>query len=655
MLGVAGYLVFQKRKNLVVKMALRRGWIATSRRALSTWASSENSQSVARDGAWTLLAALEKAKEAEGVKVARLVSSLELLLPHTDLDTPLHTTPQQHTNDPAFFSLMDPNNVTKTDIVSLLRATRRGKRINTNTVEALVTAATKYFEDIPTVVSLPPLRESQRLTVIGDLHGSLSDLEAVLGLTGDPGRNNILLFNGDLADRGDHGVEVICAVCALTLAFPGHVFVNRGNHEDLALSVAYGLALEVQHKYGTPSFRNRLAPLLDHFFRSLPLVTVVEDDVIIVHGGPPPPGITIDNLRTQLSHSPGCGLSRTVRIHNVQETQDDGCSSCSEPNAGTEEVIEALLWSDPDIHEEDGTLVDHGQDTGRRPNVSRGAGYKFDAGILKKFLRAEGLSRFVRSHEPVSKGCSRYIIDSAEQMELFTVFSASRYPYKEGFNWGAVLTLQSHGRHNIVRYSTEDDDVVVTHLTEEPSLEHRPQPRQVDSFALRRALGDVVANKRLELSSALDAAASSSRTRADNMPFDQAIDVLVRVLNLQGEGLSQPGPRLALAKALSHDCSEVPPATIHLLEALDELGENDDYSCSVHRSWLKAVFTLVDANHDGVVSKAEWMAAVETINANLPSGSEAINAQDTWSFLDSNGDGSVSAAEWGALAMSLCR
>jgi serine/threonine-protein phosphatase with EF-hand domain len=602
---------------------------------------------VARDGAWTLLAALEKAKEAEGVKVARLVSSLELLLPHTDLDTPLHTMPQQHTSDPAFFSLIDSKKVTKTDIVSLLQATRRGRRIHMDTVEKLVTAATKYFQDIPSIVSLPPLRESQRLTIIGDLHGSLSDLEAILGLTGEPCRNNILLFNGDLADRGDHGVEVICAVCALTLAFPGHVFVNRGNHEDLALSVAYGLALEVQHKYGTTAFRNRLAPFLDHFFRSLPLATVVEDDAIIVHGGPPPPGITIDNLRTRLNHSPGCGLSRTVRTNYVEETQKHH-SSCGEPNAGAEEVIEALLWSDPDIDEQDGTLVNYGQDMGRKPNVSRGAGFKFDAGSLKNLLRAEGLSRFVRSHEPVPNGCSRYIIDSTEHLELFTVFSASRYPYKEGFNWGAVLTLQSHGRHKIVRYSTEDDDV--------PSLEQITiRPCQVDTLALRRALGEVVVNKRLELKRALNTAASLCHASADDMPFDQAIDVLVHVLNLQGEGLSQPGPRLALAKALSHECSDVPPATINLIDAIDELGESDDYRCSIHRSWLQAVFALVDVNHDGVVSKAEWVAAVETINAHLPNGSEAFNAQNTWNLLDLNGDGHVSASEWGVLAMALCR
>lgn len=45
-------------------------------------------------------------------------------------------------------------------------------------------------------------------------------------------------------------------------------------------------------------------------------------------------------------------------------------------------------------------------------------------------------------------------------MEFFTVFSASRYPCKEGFNQGAILELKSNGNHNVLRYETEDDEPI---------------------------------------------------------------------------------------------------------------------------------------------------------------------------------------------------
>ena len=81
------------------------------------------------------------------------------------------------------------------------------------------------------------VRES--LTVVGDLHGSLGDLNAVMALHGKPSTKSRIIFNGDFVDRGPDGVEVLACVLALKLAFPRHVHINRGNHEDAALSRAY--------------------------------------------------------------------------------------------------------------------------------------------------------------------------------------------------------------------------------------------------------------------------------------------------------------------------------------------------------------------------------------------------------------------------------
>jgi diadenosine tetraphosphatase ApaH/serine/threonine PP2A family protein phosphatase len=366
-------------------------------------------------GAWTVLAALEKAKESQGIQVARLVSSLEALLPRSGYDLSelgvqqQHTNYQQHTTDPAFFSLSPESlsNMTGDEVLKILESTRRGRRVDLRTIEALVKAATGQFRrSRPSrVVSLPPLNHDQQLTVIGDLHGSLSDLEAVLGLTGAPSYNNLLLFNGDLADRGDHGIEVIAVVCALYLAYPEFVFVNRGNHEDLALSIAYGLAAEVQHKYGASVFRDRLIPLLDAFFCSLPLATIVEKDALIVHAGPPPPGVKLSDVKQYLcERDDGSGFSRTIR------TDSKDLSVSQQQQSRAQEVVEALLWSDPAVDENAGSLEDYqGQKfndemLGWIPNVSRGAGYKFDSDIVRNVLHAEGLIRLVRSHEPGMSG-----------------------------------------------------------------------------------------------------------------------------------------------------------------------------------------------------------------------------------------------------------
>ncbi len=51
------------------------------------------------------------------------------------------------------------------------------------------------------------------------------------------GENYVLVFNGDLVDRGDHNEEVLRMVSRLTAqAPPGRVRVTLGNHEAMALS-----------------------------------------------------------------------------------------------------------------------------------------------------------------------------------------------------------------------------------------------------------------------------------------------------------------------------------------------------------------------------------------------------------------------------------
>ena len=624
-------------------------------------------------GAWTLLAALEKSIEAQGVQVARVVSSLEVLLPRSEFNrngkqAVDDTGECPHSNDPAFFSFLPhmrsardilQNPIQRQHIVDMLYATRHGRRIALSTVEAILTATTWHFQTLPNVVTLPPLTKSKssRVTIVGDIHGSLSDLEAVLALMDEPSYNHIIVFNGDLADRGEHGIEVIAIVCAMVLAYPNKVLINRGNHEDVTLSIAYGLALEIKHKYGTMAFEMKLAPLLDAFFMSLPLATVIQDDALIVHGGPPPPGVSLKDIMNfeRLSDK---DFSRTVRGAMLNQSNED-----------QKTIIEALLWSDPSVDSEKGGLKNNPAGKRWKPNKSRGAGFKFDSNIVRNLLQTEGLFRLIRSHEPVRNGCVRYAVDAGENLEqdleFFTLFSASRYPNKEGFNRGAILTLLPQRRHRIVRYDTEDDEPVMELSTvlkatgtapKMSQLEEHGHAPDVDSITLCRVLSEAIAAHRSVLERALGNMALSRNVPVEKLPFHDAVDVLTEVLNLDGEGLCQPGPRLALAKALSKKSSPIIPETIDLIRALDEcVAEQDKDSYSIHLNWLHAIFTLVDADHDGVVSKAEWDEAVATINAGLSDKScdSHVDADETWAILDLDNDGFVNSAEWDSVLLDV--
>ena len=84
----------------------------------------------------------------------------------------------------------------------------------------------------------PPLpRPSPPICVIGDVHGCLGALDALLArIAARPGGNAArLVFVGDLIDRGPDSAGVLARVRALTEDAPERVTCLMGNHERMCL------------------------------------------------------------------------------------------------------------------------------------------------------------------------------------------------------------------------------------------------------------------------------------------------------------------------------------------------------------------------------------------------------------------------------------
>jgi diadenosine tetraphosphatase ApaH/serine/threonine PP2A family protein phosphatase len=650
-----------------------------------------------QDGAWIVLSALEKAKEAELVSVARLVALLETtFLPGTA------TTAERTSSRPSssFVSLPDvvarakrsaesldgnpTNGINGDDVRALLHATRHGKVIDLSTALALIEGATLWlrrFRADTKLVTLPPLQGEQTLSVIGDLHGSLSDLATVLEIMPgtEPRKNNLLLFNGDLADRGDHGIETICIVCALCLAYPKYVFVNRGNHEDLALAVAYGLVSELRTKYGPePEFLTRA---LDAFFRSLPLATVIRDDALIVHAGPPPPREDHKKLADLLASREhpflgGKGPSRTI-VNSVgmlaPHIRED------------QEVIEALLWSDPkldetgrlpdeDHHKSSKSSKEEDDDSplGWHPNPSRGAGHTFDAGVVRRFLREEGLVRMIRSHEPVQRGCVRYEIPNEDSekipMELFTVFSASRYPRKEGFNQGAILELKANGQHKVQRYATEDDDPIVvgaakaTKVAPFASFHHHHPANDRCTITMETIRENLFEAIQLHEGAILR---SLNTEPLDALHFERIFDILIQALNLEGDrrGLKMEGAKNVLAKALGIENTNKPVDLGDFSRSIARLSRDTasgDATKQHHPHVVSSLFDLQDETRNGHVDRAEWLETVASKMGVMGGGDptestllEGRGEDELRELLDANLDRRLSPSEWERLVEAI--
>ncbi len=116
------------------------------------------------------------------------------------------------------------------------------------------------------------LGAASKVLVHGDLHGDIHSLNAWLEHLNQVGQldgfkithpSTHLMFLGDYTDRGAYGVEVMYVLLRLRVENPSQVWMARGNHEDIRLTMNYGFLREATSKYGPEFPIKRLSRIYD--------------------------------------------------------------------------------------------------------------------------------------------------------------------------------------------------------------------------------------------------------------------------------------------------------------------------------------------------------------------------------------------------------
>lgn len=216
-----------------------------------------------------------------------------------------------------------------------------------------------------------------RIIVLGDIHGDYGVVNPIMKMAEVEG--DFLVFLGDYADRGRHGVEVVETVATLLRRCPERVLALKGNHEDYTEDgvprfYPCDLIRESRKKKGgwTSYFHNEFKPFIEQLY----LAAVIPDEVLLVHGG-------VSSKITSLEV-----IRRPTK------------------------VVEAdILWSDPF------------EGYGEYPN-RRGVGVEFGVDVTEQVCRNLGVKRIIRSHEPM-KALNGYC--SEHNGRIITISSTSVY------------------------------------------------------------------------------------------------------------------------------------------------------------------------------------------------------------------------------------
>lgn len=267
-------------------------------------------------------------------------------------------------------------------------------------INELIANVTEIFKSEQTLLEITP-----QVIVCGDLHGHLLDLLRVLKTYGSPEARQYL-FLGDIVDRGEFSIECIVLIYIMKCIWPKTVWIIRGNHEFAYLCGQCGFFSQLTEVYGDMNiFRAFLKS-----FSYLPLAAMIGQTTLCVHGGLSP------------------SLYSLAQIKNIQRPLDD---------FGDDDVIDGLLWSDPN------------NDLREYTDSPRGTGFFFGASAADEFLKANKLKYVVRGHECVPDGYFTHF------GSIITVFGASNYCGMVN-NYSAVLNFKSDGVYEPRRFPALD-------------------------------------------------------------------------------------------------------------------------------------------------------------------------------------------------------
>lgn len=284
---------------------------------------------------------------------------------------------------------LEDGRVTLKFMIDLMQLYKEQGKLHRKYAYKILLDVKQLFMSQPSLVDIA-VKDDEKFTICGDIHGQFYDLMNIFELNGLPSETNPYLFNGDFVDRGSFSVECIFTLFGFKLLYPDHFYMSRGNHESQTMNQMYGFEGEVKTKYTA-----QMSEFFTEIYNWLPLAHCINKRILVMHGGLfSKDSVTLEDIKS---------------IERNRQPPEEG-------------LMCELLWSDPQTS------------YGRAPS-KRGVGVQFGPDVTKEFLATNNLDYIVRSHEVKNEG-----YEIAHDGKCITVFSAPNYCDAMG-NKGAFIIL----------------------------------------------------------------------------------------------------------------------------------------------------------------------------------------------------------------------
>jgi serine/threonine-protein phosphatase PP1 catalytic subunit len=267
-------------------------------------------------------------------------------------------------------------------LLKLIKKPEKISKLKFETISSILIEVKNIFEKENLLLEFD-VGATEEVYVIGDIHGNL---ESLLKLYEIITKKNpkLVIFLGDIVDRGPRQLECLIFVLSLKILKPQKYFILKGNHETLEMNQAYGFFYEFVQKFENYDNFNEILEI----YNVLPICVIINNSILCLHGGIPE-DINILKKLKDLKHKD---------INNsVLKSIAPG--------------IFQIMWNDPKSGLSDFI------------NNYRGPGINyFGKDAFDKFMKENNLKYLIRAHECFPEGYVWFF-----NYRLLSIFSSANY------------------------------------------------------------------------------------------------------------------------------------------------------------------------------------------------------------------------------------
>ncbi|MFX1379130.1 MAG: metallophosphoesterase [Promethearchaeota archaeon] len=272
--------------------------------------------------------------------------------------------------------------IENSNLQDLIKHPQKISKLQFDDISSIITTVIKIFKEENLLLEFNVNREKDSAYVIGDIHGNLDTLIELIKIINNE-NPKLIIFLGDIVDRGSKQLECLLITFALKILFPSKYYIIRGNHETLEMNKYYGFYQDFISRFRD---HNKFNEIID-VYNSLPLSAVINQTVLCLHGGIP------------------------QDIEILKKIKGRKCKDFSEIFASNAQSIYQIMWNDPKSELEGFS------------ESFRGPGIKFfGKDVFELFMNHNNLDYLIRAHECFPEGYRWFF-----NKKLLSIFSSANY------------------------------------------------------------------------------------------------------------------------------------------------------------------------------------------------------------------------------------